>query len=155
MELFLVQHGEAKPEQEDAARPLSDRGREEVTRVAGAAARLGIEVSAVYHSGKLRAQQTAELLAARMTPESSPKQVQGLAPMDDPNVARDMLPHLGKGTMLVGHLPHLSRLVSSLVVGDPGREVVAFRNGGIVCLVQSDDGSWRVRWVLTPEMVVG
>src|SRR2546428_93481 len=47
MELFLVQHGDARPEQEDAARPLSERGRKDVERVAHAAARLDLRMDAI------------------------------------------------------------------------------------------------------------
>ncbi len=53
--------------------------------------------------------------------------------------------------MLVGHLPHLRRLASLLLVGDPEREIIRFRNGAIVCLVQGD-GHWLLQWVLTPEL---
>ncbi len=34
MELYLVQHGEAKSKAEDPQRPLTQRGREDVARVA-------------------------------------------------------------------------------------------------------------------------
>lgn len=43
-EVYLVQHGGARLESEDPARPLTGRGREEVGRVARAARRLGLEV---------------------------------------------------------------------------------------------------------------
>jgi phosphohistidine phosphatase len=52
--------------------------------------------------------------------------------------------------MLVGHLPHLRRLASLLLVGDPEREIIRFRNGAVVCLVTME-GRWLVQWVLTPE----
>ncbi|MBI3989381.1 MAG: hypothetical protein HY347_07165 [candidate division NC10 bacterium] len=42
--------------------------------------------------------------------------------------------------MLVGHLPHLSRLTSALLVGDPEREVIRFRMGAIVCLSKTAGG---------------
>jgi hypothetical protein len=47
-------------------------------------------------------------------------------------------------------MPHLNRLVSILVVGDPDREIVAFRQGGLVKLVR--DEGWRVAWILVPEL---
>ncbi len=53
--------------------------------------------------------------------------------------------------MLVGHLPHLGRLASSLLVGEPEREIIRFRNSAIVCLVKSESG-WLLQWILTPEM---
>ena len=52
---------------------------------------------------------------------------------------------------MVGHLPHLARLVSLLVVGDPSKEVLAFRMGALVALGRDEEG-WRLRFVLTPEM---
>lgn len=150
--LFLVQHGEAKAEQEDPARPLSDRGRQEVTSVAAAARRAGVGVAAIYHSGKLRAQQTAELFAAALAPRAGLQQLTGLAPNDDPADALQALERLEHPAMLVGHLPHLSRLTSLLVTGDPQRDVVVFRMGALVRLGLSADGRWRVEWIVTPEV---
>ena len=150
--LYLVQHGEAKPEQEGPARPLSERGRREVERVARAAAHAGLPVARVAHSGKLRARDTAEILAAVLHPRDGVTELAGLAPMDDPVIARHAVAELTEPTMLVGHLPHLSRLVSLLVVGDPARDIVAFRMGGIACLGR-DEGGWCLKWILTPELV--
>jgi len=61
MKVYLVQHGEAKAEVEDTLRPLTDRGRAEVERVAALARKLEIRPSQILHSGKLRAKQTDKL----------------------------------------------------------------------------------------------
>jgi phosphohistidine phosphatase SixA len=63
MRLYLVQHGDAVPERLDPERPLSASGRREVQAVARLLADTGVRAAHVVHSGKLRAQQTAELLA--------------------------------------------------------------------------------------------
>ena len=55
MDIYLVQHGEAKPEAEDPERSLSDKGKKEVESSARHAAAVGIEVAQILHSGKLRA----------------------------------------------------------------------------------------------------
>ena len=52
MRLFLMQHGEAKSEAEDPERSLTARGEEETRKISGAARRVGIRPSKVYHSGK-------------------------------------------------------------------------------------------------------
>src|SRR5512142_725316 len=55
IDLFLVQHGEAKSEAEDPERSLTDRGAEAVRRMAAWAARVGVKVDQIRHSGKRRA----------------------------------------------------------------------------------------------------
>lgn len=144
-----MQHGEARPESEDPARALSARGRQAVERVARAAARSGVRPAWVAHSGKLRARQTAEILAEALRPPRGLREVAGLAPLDDPGTALAALEREAEAQMLVGHLPHLGRLASRLVVGNES-EIIAFRMGAIVCLVQRE-GAWRVAWILTPE----
>jgi phosphohistidine phosphatase len=152
MDLLLMQHGEALHKQEDPARPLSERGRRDVERVARAAARLGLRVPCVRHSGKLRAQQTAEILAGQLDPAPALERVAGLAPNDDPALALGALATAPAGTLVVGHLPHLSRLLSLLVVGDAGRTLVSFRPGGLIGLGHEAE-EWRLRLVLPPDAV--
>jgi phosphohistidine phosphatase len=152
MEAYLVRHGQAKPETVDPAQPLCDRGRGEVERVARYAAALGLRVAEIRHSRKLRARQTAEILAAHLSPAGRLREVDGLAPGDDPAAAREALEEAREPMMLVGHLPHLSRLASSLLVEDPGKEIVHFRNVSLACLARTA-GGWKLEWVLTPDLV--
>lgn len=153
MELYLVQHGQAMSKAEDAARPLTEPGREDVVRVACFAATAGVKPAAVYHSGKLRARQTAEILAVELGAGEAPMVLQGLLPNDDPTAVAGMVDSLGSPAMLVGHLPHLSGLCSLLVVGDPEPQVVRFRKGGIVGLAKDESGTWGVNWMLTPDVI--
>jgi phosphohistidine phosphatase len=55
MELYLAQHGEAKPEAEDPERPLTERGSEAARRLAAWAAQVGVRAAQIRHSGKRRA----------------------------------------------------------------------------------------------------
>ena len=151
MELYLVQHGEAVSEQEDPARPLSARGRREVEAVARAAARIGLRVELIVHSDKLRARQTAEVLAAALRPARGTHQLPGLAPGDDQEAALRVVEGASGPLMLVGHLPPLARLAGLLLAGDADREVVAFRMGAVVALERSEAG-FRLRYVITPEI---
>ena len=61
MDLYLMQHGQAT-ETEDRERPLTDAGRAAVQRVAKRARAADVRISGCLHSGKLRAEQTAQLL---------------------------------------------------------------------------------------------
>ena len=51
--------------------------------------------------------------------------------------------------MLVGHLPHMSRLASLLLLWDSGREVLDFKPGTVACLEKV--GGWRVKWMISPD----
>jgi phosphohistidine phosphatase len=63
MRLYLVQHGEAKPEEEDPAHHLTERGFADLQKVADLLRPLKLAVLAIWHSGKPRAVQTAQILA--------------------------------------------------------------------------------------------
>ncbi|MCK4475905.1 MAG: phosphohistidine phosphatase SixA [Methanophagales archaeon] len=152
MRLYLVQHGEAKKEEEDPLRPLSERGREDIQEIAKYAKKLDIKANKIFHSGKLRAKQTAEIVAKKLNIEQV-IEAEELAPNADPKVWEDRLSAMDEDIIVVGHLPHLSKLSGGLLCGDEEKEVVAFRMGGIVCLERNKDGRWSVEWMITPEIV--
>jgi phosphohistidine phosphatase len=152
MPVYLVQHGQAQPEEADPARPLTPLGREETRRVADLLKRLPLEVHQIRHSGKLRAEQTAEILALALAPAAGTIVVSGLSPKDDVRPVAGQLGHEPHAIMLVGHLPFLARLAALLVTGDPDRPVVQFRYSATVCLEPGADGRFLVAWIATPDM---
>ena len=154
MKLYLVQHGEAKSESEDLERSLTAQGEQEVARVAQAAKKMGIRPAKIFHSGKKRAKQTAEIIGSELqVREQAIEAVQGLNPNDDVRPWQEKSPKGQKEIMLVGHLPFLEKLTSLLLCGDANARVVLFRYGCMVCLEQKEDNRWAVAWVLRPEMV--
>jgi len=152
MEIYLVQHGEAKSETEDPERPLTEKGKEAVELVASHIAPLGLGVAQVVHSGRLRAKQTAKIFAQYLSPPQGVKEEKGLGPLDDPQQAKRLIQQAERPLIIVGHLPHLSRLVSLLVLGTPDKEVIKFIKGGVVCLSQRND-NWLVEWALIPKLI--
>lgn len=150
MNIYLVRHGEAVSEKLDPKRPLASSGREAVEQVARMAAAKNLEVSVIFHSGILRAEQTAEILAAHLPVNSVVQQLSGLLPQDDPSIARGELEAAERPVILVGHLPHLNRLLSLLVRGDMESVVMDLPPATMVCC--SNDGSkWTLAWALTPQ----
>jgi len=154
MKLYLVQHGEAKSEIEDPERSLTANGEKAVARVAKAAKKMDIKPARIYHSGKKRAMQTAEIIGSGLqVPAQNIEAVEGLKPNDDVHPWVEKILQEKKDIMLVGHLPFLEKLTSLLMCGDENARVVLFRYGGMVCLEQKEDNNWAVAWVLRPEMV--
>lgn len=149
MHLYLVRHGEAKAEQEDPARPLSSRGRDEVDRVSRAAAKKGMAASRILHSDKLRAKQTAEILARNIIPSEGICEIKGLGPEDDPSLIKAELEASGKSLIVVGHLPHLNRLAAMLLNGNSSEQVIDFPTASVVCL-SCRKKDWKVNWTMDP-----
>jgi len=152
LKVYLVQHGEAKSEIEDPQRPLTEKGKQEVESVAAYVASVQVKVAQVLHSGRLRAKQTAELFAHYLSPTEGVREEKGLGPLDDPQDAKRLIEQAERPLMIVGHLPHLSRLTSLLISGTPETEIVRFKMGGVVCLSENDK-EWFVRWALVPELI--
>jgi len=153
MLLYLVQHGDAKREEEDPSRPLSEKGIRDVKGVASHISRLNIGVEEILHSGKLRAKQTAEIMAEKLKIEKGISETDGLAPMDDASIWAERLNKRTNSLMLVGHLPHLGKLASLLLCSEKERNFVAFKMGRVVCLKRNDTG-WSLQWMITPETLI-
>lgn len=152
MEIFLVRHGEAISELVEPTQPLGDRGRTDATHVARHAAAVKVQVAEIRHSTTLRAKQTAEILGVHLVPVRGVHEVEYLAPSADPGRAQDAVENATEPLMLVGHLPHLARLASLLLVGDARREIVRFRPASMARLERTDRG-WALSWILTPDLV--
>ena len=152
MALYLVQHGKSLPKEEDPEQGLSVDGTAEVERIADVARQYGVRVGGIQHSGRKRAQQTAEILAAALHPEKGVQMRTGIDPLDEVTIVANDL-HAAEGLMLVGHLPFMERLTSYLITGSSDKLVFKFQNGGIVCLDQEQDRhSWFIKWSLMPKI---
>lgn len=151
MALYIVQHGKSLPKDADPEQGLTEEGREEVERIAGVAKSYGVKVSEIFHSGKKRARQTAEILADALIPDRGISEHSGMNPLDDAIAfSKMLLPP--SNIMLVGHLPFLEKLVSYLVTGVVDRPVFRLQNGGILCMEQVEEGTWVITWALMPHI---
>jgi phosphohistidine phosphatase len=153
MKVYLVRHGEAVSSHVDPQRPLSGQGRADVQKLAVFIEHLRISVEHIWHSGKLRAAQTAEILSSAVSAEKSCSSRGDLGPNDDVATIADELDVYDKGLMIVGHLPFLWNLTSFLAAGRETADAVAFSAGAIACLERSDPGTWRINWLITPELL--
>ena len=154
MYLFLAQHGEAEPEEVDPERPLSDNGVVSVRRVAEfVAENTDIKVKAIYHSGKKRALQTAELFAEMLKPSKGVVLGKELNPLSLPWGWVERLAKIEENIMIVGHLPHLNKLSALLLCQDENKPVVQFQKGAVVCLYKNESGIWSIIWMIIPQIL--
>ena len=147
MKLFLAHHGEAVGPDLDARRPLSNVGRANVDRLAAQAAGRGARPEVVWHSGKLRAKQTAESYWRACNALAEFSATRDLQPDDPPQRLRDRLRGETKDILIAGHFPFLPRLLALLITG--GEAGIDFPAHGIVALTTDDEGdTWTEIWRL-------
>jgi phosphohistidine phosphatase len=147
--ILIVRHGQAKAKEEDPQRGLTAQGQAEVQRVAGALRSLLLPAMAeIRHSGKLRAEQTASILSQALG--GRVRACPGLEPEDPAAATAAELQAATANLAVVGHLPHLNRLLSYLLLRQETPELFRLPAAGAVCL-EREEGLWRVLWMLTPE----
>ena len=152
LRLYLLRHGEAKPKDEDPERGLTDAGRSDVTRMAVWAAATGIQIDEIRHSGKLRAQQTAEIFAEHLGIQAVA--APGLAPKDDVTVIAGAIEQEQGVVMLAGHLPFLERLAALLITGNSESKVLTLEASALLELTKTDDG-WKATCLMQPRLLPG
>ena len=155
MKLYLVQHGQAVAKEQDPERPLNDQGERDVQGMASRLGDAGVQVTRVWHSGKARAARTAEILAKRVLSGRKVELLKGISPNDPVAEFASDADVWDEDTLVVGHLPFMSRLVSLLTVGDAEHPLVQFSPGSIVCLEREDAHHWVIAWMLRPELLDG
>jgi phosphohistidine phosphatase len=153
MKLYLMQHGDAVSKDVDPERPLSETGSKDVERLATFLSKTAFKPARIIHSGKTRARQTAELLAAQTAQDAKLEASSGLGPKDEIKPVAKLARDWTEDTLIVGHLPFMGRMVAQLVSGDADNEIVAYLPGSMVC-VERADSDWRIAWMIRPELVM-
>jgi len=146
MSIYFIQHGLSVAKEENPDRPLSTEGREQTKQISTQLKRMEVSVKTVCHSGKARAEETAEILASQIADGCS-SQRDGMGPNDS---AKHFVTTLKDNTMYVGHLPHLENMIAYLVAGDERVRVMKFVNSAVVCVAKGDDGFF-IEWIIRPN----
>jgi len=163
MELYLLRHGLAVERgtpgfEDDAARPLTPKGRRQVRRMAAAMKKLERDFDLILSSPFLRAKQTAEIVAGELKLKKRLKISNALASGGSAAILLRQLerhrPAPGK-VLLVGHEPDLSRLISLLVTGSLDLQM-DFKKAGL-CKLETEKlhagKCATLVWLLTPKQM--
>ena len=149
MRLYLVRHGDAVSKDVDPERPLSETGCGQVQDVAVLLGRAGIRVSEIIHSGKRRAEETAEILAGAVKSERLVVAA-GINPNDSTEEFSGAIDSWTDDRMVVGHDPFMSKMVSRLVAGDEDKSILKFYPAMVVCLRREE--TWLIDFVISPQL---
>jgi len=142
--VFLVHHADALDADVEAQRPLSAEGRAHAAALAASLSRRGVRPDVIWHSGKLRARQTAEAFLLVCNPSAEMAAIRGLQPSDPPDWIRDRLAGEDREVMLVGHFPYLPRLLA-LLTSSVTESGSGFPLHGVVALEPSGM-AWKECW---------
>jgi phosphohistidine phosphatase len=160
-DIYLVRHafaGHADPAQwpDDSKRRLTKDGIREFRSMARGLRRLVPEVDVVLSSSYSRAWETARLLRE----EAGWPKPQDCPPLEADKPAAAALPVLREPTassiVVVGHVPHLSRLASLLCAGSEDAAEIKLKKGAVALLRIGADvqpGSGELRWLLQPKVL--
>ncbi len=160
MRLYLVRHGKAVIGAEQEDRPLSPRGRSDITAMANHLARQGVSIESCYHSTLSRARQSAEVLRAIVSPSCPLKELPGIEPWGDIKAFTDLAARWDEDVMVCGHEPFMGMVAARLLCGDAHAARLEVKTGTVMAFERRLAGSdrkplWALRWMLTPRMVRG
>jgi phosphohistidine phosphatase len=147
--IYLIRHADAVSAEEDLLRPLSAKGRRQVSRVCEDLGRApGFAPAELWHSPLSRAKETAELLAQGLGLGSPVVLKQGLEPDDDPEAIARILGSEKRSIAVVGHEPHLGVLATIMVRGPVhAASFYNFHKAGVLALSRTDKG-WSSEWLV-------
>lgn len=155
--LYILQHGGAVSKDEDPDRPLSAEGRLDIQRLArqvdGGGLGGDVDIRRILHSGKLRAEQTALIIAGSLESTVNPELCSSLKPNDNADEfieGQGLIQNMAAGNILiVSHMPFVSKLCSTLLTGSAEVEF-DFTPGTLVCLFYEYE-EWSMECMIRPE----
>jgi phosphohistidine phosphatase len=153
MLLHLLRHADAGDpeawEGPDAVRPISDKGRKQSKRLGEHLARIGLQADVFITSPKIRAAETAELVAAHLKAKVSvDARLAGPFEIDD---LEAMLRDAGdpERAVFVGHDPDFSEALSEMCGSQLTMRKGALARVEIERPLRS--GAGELRWLIPPD----
>jgi phosphohistidine phosphatase len=153
MQIYLIRHAHAEEGKEDAPRPLSPRGRQQIRRVGRFLRQNGaLAAREFWHSPLVRARDTAVRLTRELKEPIKLVPVNDLEPAADPASMARRLGRVRRSVAVVGHEPQLSALASLLVGGSAAAETLLMKKCAVVALERLGR-LWVIRWLVSPDLI--
>jgi phosphohistidine phosphatase len=145
MKCYLMRHGSAL-----ATDTLSEEGKQEIRKMASFLSHEKVVIDQIYYSKKMRAKETAEIIASLLHKPSIVKE--GLGPLDQTTALLEEIETTKETLLVVSHLPFLAQVLSALHLGDQREEFLNLSCGSISALEKTPSG-WKLLWIKTPQEV--
>ena len=160
MKLFLLRHAHARDSFPDEERRLSQRGLEQLEKLAGAlSGEIFGGVAQIWLSPFRRARQSAEIFAQKMALAKPMSEHAEFTPCADPQKAAQMVAAVsgfGAHLLIVAHNPLLENLAALLA----GENSAAFATATLGCLeleeppsAENPFGKWSLRLLVNADML--
>lgn len=150
MKIYLMRHGEA--DQSEPKNPLTPNGKNQIEHIANFLEKANLQIELIFHSSKLRAEQTAQIVAKHCHLKNSLHLHEHLKPLDSIDIVAYEIQQSSKSTLFVGHMPFMGKLASKLITGEENHDVTTFHTGSIICLEKLNH-FWSIQWALYPELL--
>jgi phosphohistidine phosphatase len=145
--IYLVHHAPALGPEVDPQRPLSAEGAAHAERLAAAGRAAGVAPALIWHSGKLRARQTAEAFLRQCNPFAAFRMVRGLRPEDAPELVGSAMAAETADLLVVSHMPLLPALAHLLCPA-----ITDFPVHGLLALERDEAGRHSERFRLSGSL---
>ena len=162
MRIYVIRHSNAVDPgtpgyEEDSQRPLTEKGRDKMNRIASALNKMNVQPDLIISSPYVRARQTAEILAKELKYKKDLAFSDALIPMGN---ADEMIGEINEKysvdeLVLVSHEPCISNLICILTCANPDISI-NIKPGGVCCLLADDLRVERravLEWLLTPKIL--
>ena len=153
MRLYLVRHGQADHGPIDVERHLSKRGRLDVEAMAQYLSEQGVTAGRVVHSGLVRAFETAQVLAALVSPDKDVSLMPGIEPWGSVDEFAKVALGWDQDTMVCGHEPFMGNAAMTL---QSALNPVMVETGTVMAFERSNaDTTWKLLWAVSPRTIGG
>ena len=164
LDLYFLRHAIAAERnstkyKDDSLRPLTNQGQRKMHRAALGMKILGLKFDAIISSPYLRAQQTAKIVVKAYELKNKDIYFTNnlLPPASIKELLQEILVHFpkSKSILFVGHEPHLTDMISTLLKCDNPLHI-DFKKGGLCSLTIQyplKNTSAILNWLMTPTQL--
>lgn len=157
MEIYLMQHGQTLPKDQDPEEGLSAEGEAEIRLTARAFKVFHVDFDAILSSPKKRSKQTAAIVAEETGfPKENIKETEKVKAKTPAEETVRALADLSgaKRVLVAGHLPSVAEVASYLLT-EGSKADIEFENGGFCCIEVDElpTHSGRLRCLVKPSQI--